>query len=205
MTVCAVAALGLSACTSDNDTTSGSGGGGAPAPSQPSDPSDIPEPTETDLAPDTAGSPDTPESTESDDSCVDETGPEVIEENIGNLPPPSAPDTHWEFTGDTDLDPCDDLSYATVVQQPQGNAQFENQLMLFHQGRYSGFPPTEAPQQHEVIETSEDSVTVRYKDWEALNDAGAPNAEAPNYTTDVTYRWVDDRVVTEGQIPNEGL
>lgn len=75
--------------------------------------------------------------------------------------------------------------------------------MIFHQGGYSGFPQADAPQQHTVVDTTEDSVTVEFKDWEALDEAGGANVEAPNYTEEVTFRWVDGTVVTEGRIPNE--
>ncbi len=75
--------------------------------------------------------------------------------------------------------------------------------MLFHQGGYSGFPQADAPQQHTVVDTTEDSVTVEFKDWEALDEEGGANVEAPNYTEEVTFRWVDGTVVTEGRIPNE--
>lgn len=54
-----------------------------------------------------------------------------------------------------------------------------------------------------MVDTTEDSVTVEFKDWEALDEAGGANGEAPNYTEEVTFRWVDGTVVAKGRIPNE--
>lgn len=140
---------------------------------------------------------------EDDADCEVDPESAVITDGIDNLPPPGLADSTWIYKGDSNVNVCDDLTYATVEQDPQGNAQFENKPMIFHQGGYSGFPQADAPQQHTVVDTTEDSVTVEFKDWEALDEAGGANVEAPNYTEEVTFRWVDGTVVTEGRIPNE--
>lgn len=140
---------------------------------------------------------------EDDADCEVDPESAVITDGIDNLPPPGLADSTWIYKGDSNVNVCDDLTYATVEQDPQGNAQFENKPMIFHQGGYSGFPQADAPQQHTVVDTTEDSVTVEFKDWEALDQAGGANVEAPNYTQEVTFRWVDGTVVTEGRIPNE--
>lgn len=140
---------------------------------------------------------------EDDADCEVDPESAVITDGIDNLPPPGLADSTWIYKGDSNVNVCDDLTYATVEQDPQGNAQFENKPMIFHQGGYSGFPQADTPQQHTVVDTTEDSVTVEFKDWEALDQAGGANVEAPNYTQEVTFRWVDGTVVTEGRIPNE--
>lgn len=140
---------------------------------------------------------------EDDADCEVDPESAVITDGIDNLPPPGLADSTWIYKGDSNVNVCDDLTYATVEQDPQGNAQFENKPMIFHQGGYSGFPQADTPQQHTVVDTTEDSVTVEFKDWEALDQAGGANVEAPNYTEEVTFRWVDGTVVTEGRIPNE--
>lgn len=127
----------------------------------------------------------------------------TIVDHVGEVPPPSHAGMSWVYMGDSNYDPCAALSYATVEQSEQGNAQFQNQLMLFHDGEYLGVGAT-VPEQHQVIGTSDDSVTVRYKDWEALDAAGQPNAMAGSFTTDVTFRWNGSEVVPEGRIPNQG-
>lgn len=140
---------------------------------------------------------------EARDCGVDPESP-VITAHTGDVPAPELDGMTWVYHGDSNYDPCATLSYATVVQSEVGNAQFQNQLMLFHDGEYLGVG-TDTVQQHtEVVDSGDDFVTVRYKDYGALLDAGEPFAAAPNYTTDVTYRWVGDHVEPEGRIPDLG-
>ncbi|MGO3363005.1 MAG: LppP/LprE family lipoprotein [Corynebacterium sp.] len=201
-----VGVLFLSACGSDDDDAGASAAatpsttvtvteeataGDEPAPEDPGTPANTEEPE--------APPPDSPD----DPNCEPDPESPVITDSIENLAPPGLADSTWVYKGDSNFNACSDLSYATVEQDPQGNSQFENKLIFFHQGRYSGSPQTDAPQQHEVVGTTDDSVTVRFKDWQAQEDAGAPNAEAGEYTEEVTFRWVDGAVVAEGRIPNE--
>ncbi|HIW91440.1 MAG TPA: LppP/LprE family lipoprotein [Candidatus Corynebacterium avicola] len=153
-----------------------------------------PEPSETADSADSADSAD----------CGEDPDSPVIREHIAEVPDPSLDDMTWAYHGESNYDPCVDLSYATVVQSEVGNAQFENQLMLFHRGKFLGVG-TDTVQQHSVVSTTEDSVTVKYKDYEALEASGEANAAAPKYTTEVTYRWDGERVVPEGRIPNQNL
>lgn len=126
----------------------------------------------------------------------------VITAHTADIPAPELDGMTWVCHGESNCDPCAALSYATVVQSEVGDAQFQNQLMLFHDGEYLGVG-TETVQQHtEVVASGHDFVTVRYKDYEALRDSGEPFAAAPKYTTVVTYRWVGDHVEPEGSIPN---
>lgn len=200
----AVGTLVLSACGSEEDTEATS-----PEPIEPSSTVTATDEVATADEPDggtvdtAAGESPEPSTPAEDTDCEPDPESPVITEGIPNLPPPGLPNSTWVYNGDSNFNDCDDLTYATVEQDPQGNAQFKNKLMLFHQGQYSGFPPTEAPQQHTVVDTTEDSVTVEFKDWEALEEAGGSNAEAPEYTEEVTFRWEGDAVVTEGRIPNE--
>lgn len=126
----------------------------------------------------------------------------VITAHTADIPAPELDGMTWVYHGESNYDPCAALSYATVVQSEVGDAQFQNQLMLFHDGEYLGVG-TDTVQQHtEVVASGDDFVTVRYKDYEALRDSGEPLAAAPKYTTVVTYRWVGDHVEPEGRIPN---
>jgi hypothetical protein len=141
---------------------------------------------------------------EDEGNCGVDPNASAITDNISQVPAPSLDGLTWTYKGDSNYDKCATLSYATVEQSEQGNSQFQNQLMLFHKGEYLGVG-SDTVQQHQVIATTDDSVTVRYKDWEALDTAGAPNAEASNYTTDVTFTWDGSRVVPQGRFPNLSL
>lgn len=110
----------------------------------------------------------------------------------------------WKFTGRTNYDSCSDLSYASVVQAETGNAHFGTLILMFHKGEYIGIDST-YPQQAMEITPDGDSFTVLYKDWEALDAAGAPNVESPNYNSTVTYYWDGAKVAHEGRIPNTSL
>lgn len=134
-------------------------------------------------------------------SCGVNSASPVITDHISDVPAPSLEGLTWSYFGESNYDPCAALSFASLVQSETGNSQFQTQLMLFHNGEYIGVG-SDHVLQHQVIGSSEDSVSVRYKDWEALAAAGAGNAESPNYTSDVTYRWTGDGVVPEGRIPN---
>ena len=138
------------------------------------------------------------------ENCGVDPNAAAITDNIAQVPAPSLEGMSWTYKGDSNFDPCATLSYATVEQSEQGNSQFQNQLMLFHNGEYLGVG-SDTVQQHQVIATTDDSVTVRYKDYEALAAAGAPNAESQNYTTDVTFRWDGSQVVPQGRFPNMGM
>lgn len=121
--------------------------------------------------------------------------------HIAQVPGPSLSGMHWDYDGDSNYDPCAALSYATVVQSRIGDAQFQNQLMLFHDGEYIGVG-SDSVQQHRIVSTTDDTVTVSYKDYDALAASGEPFAAAPRYTTEVTYRWTDKGVVPDGRFPN---
>ncbi|WP_170209767.1 LppP/LprE family lipoprotein [Corynebacterium variabile] len=54
----------------------------------------------------------------------------------------------WVYHGESNYDPCVALSYATVVQSEVGDAQFQNQLMLFHDGGVPGCRYRHRPAAH---------------------------------------------------------
>jgi hypothetical protein len=103
--------------------------------------------------------------------------------------------------------PCSDLSYVLLVQQPQDNSQFDTQLLFFHKGQYIGIDSTYPQQVMNIEDKGNALVVVTYKDWEALEEAGGSNAEAPNYTTTVTFFWdaQASQLGTIGEFPNQGL
>ena len=78
--------------------------------------------------------------------------------------------------------------------------------MFFHQGEYIGIDST-FPQQVMNIEDKGTRLIVTYKDWEALEEAGGSNAEAPNYTATVTFFWDahNGQLGTIGEFPNQDL
>lgn len=156
-----------------------------------------PSPSETgqEASPTQASPPD------SGDCGVDPESPVIIA-HTADVPAPELDGMTWAYHGDSNYDPCAALSYATVVQSEVGDAQFQNQLMLFHDGKYLGVGTDSAQQHTDVVDSGDDFVTVRYKDYEALRESGEPFAAAPKYTVDVTYRWVGDHVEPEGRIPN---
>lgn len=145
----------------------------------------------------------TTESTAPASNCGVDTSAEEIYQNISEVPLGEVSGMHWEYNGDSNYDPCADLSYASVDQMPQGNGQFARQLMLFHKGEYLGVGSDRSLQHISVHNISDDSLTVTYKDWWAQRAAGAPNAESGNYTKDVTYHWDGDQVQMIGNVPGE--
>lgn len=128
---------------------------------------------------------------------------EAIHNNISQVPPPQLPDSYWQYNGESNYDPCADLSYASIDQMPQGNAQFARQIMMFHKGEYIGVGSDRVLQHIDILNVTDDSFTARYKDWVALEEAGGANAEAPKYTKDVTYRWNGEGVEMIGTVPGQ--
>lgn len=62
-------------------------------------------------------------------------------------------------------------------------------------------------QQVMSIEDRGTRLIVTYKDWEALEEAGGSDAEAPNYTATVTFFWDahNGQLGTIGEFPNQGF
>ena len=135
-------------------------------------------------------------------SCGVNDDADAIYDNIHKVPGPNLEGTQWSYGGDSNYDPCADLSYPALDQVPKGNAQFARQIMLFHKGEYIGVGTLSVQHHIGIINTTNNSITVRYKDYEALDAAGAGHVDSPNYTADVTYRWDGQKVVPEDPIPN---
>lgn len=133
--------------------------------------------------------------------CSEQPNSPEITNNISKLPPNQF---GWKPTGQSNYNPCNDLSYALITQAQQGNSQFATQLMLFHKGKYIGVG-SDTIQQTEILSDTDSSVTVRMRDWEALQESGDANANAGKYYSDVTFRWDGSKVVPEGRIPNQNL
>ncbi|WP_157118509.1 LppP/LprE family lipoprotein [Corynebacterium sphenisci] len=128
------------------------------------------------------------------------TAAEAVAAHIDSIDPPGA-GQRWEFDGESNYEICGPLTYALLVQQPQGSAQFGTRLMFFHHGRYLGVD-TLNPQQAMHVAGDGEVVQVRYKDWRALNEAGEPHVMAPHHYQDVEYRWDGARVAHRGTIPD---
>ena len=92
-----------------------------------------------------------------------------------------------------------------MTQAQQANAQFGTQLMLFHRGEFLGVGSDTPQQVIRFLGETNNSVTVRMKDWEALDASGFSNSAASQFYSDVTFRWVGDHVEPEGRIPNQEL
>lgn len=133
--------------------------------------------------------------------CSEQPDSPEITNNISKLPPNQF---GWKPTDESNYNPCNDLSYALITQAQQGNSQFRTQLMLFHKGKYIGVG-SDTIQQTEILSDTDSSVTVRMRDWEALQESGDANVNAGKYYSDVTFRWDGSKVVPEGRIPNQNL
>lgn len=110
----------------------------------------------------------------------------------------------WTYQGVSNYSPCAELSYAMLRQEKIGNSQFATLLLFFHDGEYLGVDST-YPQQVQKIEENGDALDVIYRDWEALEKSGKPNAAAPDYNSNVHYYWDGDSVQYDGRIPNTHL
>ena len=108
----------------------------------------------------------------------------------------------WTYTGDSNFNHCSDLTYAVATQGGQGNGAPLTVLMLFHQGQYIGIDSNHPQHAERVTANPDGSITVVYRDVEAQNIAGAPNVDAHEYTSEVTYFWDGEKVDHHGRIPN---
>ncbi|MDO5731752.1 LppP/LprE family lipoprotein [Corynebacterium sphenisci] len=128
------------------------------------------------------------------------TAAEAVAAHIDSVDPPPAGE-RWAFDGESNYEICGPLTYALLVQRPQGNAQFATRLMFFHHGRYLGVD-TLNPQQAMHVAGDGEVVQVRYKDWRALAESGEPHVAAPTHHQDVEYRWDGAKVAHRGTIPD---
>ena len=123
---------------------------------------------------------------------------EAITDHVDEVPEAIA-GVSWVYTGDSNYDPCRELSYARLeVEGATGSSPM--QLMLFHDGEYVGTASECAFALTTVTRTTADSVTVEYR-WPR---AGEPTAD-PTGIASVTYRWDGDSVQQDGELPAELL
>lgn len=146
----------------------------------------------------------TPESTVEESRCEERpNAPEVrkaTEEAARKYPN----DFGWVYEGQSNYSECAPLSYALLSQREITNSQFTTLIVFFHNGDYLGVDSV-YPQQVQSIEPHGDALDVVYRDWEALESSGQPNAAAPAYETTVRYYWDGESVQYEGRIPNTHL
>lgn len=102
----------------------------------------------------------------------------------------------WAFAGDSNYDPCADLSYA-VVDKPGGTVSSPMQLMFFHNGDYVGTGTWCALPFTAVTGTTDDAVHVEYR-WPRGGDANAN----PTGRASTTYRWDGDQVRMDPSLPD---
>ncbi len=136
------------------------------------------------------------------DHCLVDTQAEAILGNLWQVPEPALNGETWGYYGHSNYNPCADLSYATVYVTGSDDPLRQNQLLLFHRGGYLGVGAL-TPQTHEVITADDESVTVHYVDFEAMERDQAPATVAGNYRVEVTFLWNGAQVEPIGRIPNQ--
>lgn len=138
------------------------------------------------------------------EECGVDTQADAIQGNIAQVPAPRAPGEGWEYYGQSNYNPCADLSYALVWVTGSDRPLKQSQLMLFHRGNYIGVGAL-APQSMYVVDADDTSVHTRMLDFEAMERDQAPNAVAERYRVDVTFWWNGERVEPVGEIPNQSV
>lgn len=138
------------------------------------------------------------------EACGVDTQAAAIHGNIPQVPAPTAPGEGWEYYGQSNYNPCADLSYALVWVTGSDRPLKQSQLMLFHRGQYLGVGAL-APQSLSVVAADDTSVHARMLDFEAKERDQAPDVLAEQYQVDVTFWWNGERVEPIGEIPNQSL
>ncbi|MCQ9350796.1 LppP/LprE family lipoprotein [Corynebacterium sp. 5QC2CO] len=137
------------------------------------------------------------------DSCTPNPAAPEIQEALDKVNR-ERPNNHdgWKYTGTSNFSPCSDLSFALADQAKQGSAQSSTVLLMFHKGEFIG-TDSDRPQHINKVTPTPDgkNISVIYHDWEAQEAAGAPNADAAKFTSNVHFFWNGDHVVHEGKIP----
>lgn len=143
-----------------------------------------------------------------DQQCTTNIPVDDINNNI--IPTVRAPQPNgaWMVNPDpakSHFNSCDDLSFVQLVPQQQTDAQYDSVILMFHKGQYVGVDTTIPEQAFAFLNVTPQGFTARYKDYEALQAAGAPFADAEKYYKDVTFTWDGSKVVTSGDFPNQNL
>ena len=124
----------------------------------------------------------------------------AIAENLAAVPPAQQlSGASWTYLGDSNYDPCADLSYA-LVETEGGTGSSPQQLMLFHRGAYIGTATECAFGFTSVTDATGNSVTVEYR-WPLPGDTNA----APSGSATVTFTWNGTDVVMSADLPAELL
>ncbi|MEJ5997606.1 LppP/LprE family lipoprotein [Corynebacterium sp. H130] len=116
---------------------------------------------------------------------------------IEQIAPPSD-FTRWEFTGETNFNPCRDLSYAELREVTKATPG-KKQYLLFHRGQFIG-TTLERGYDFQTVRVADDSsLTIDYHYWKN-NDA-----DPGKYAGALTFRWDGEKVATEGTLPDDFL
>ncbi|MDU0478694.1 LppP/LprE family lipoprotein [Staphylococcus chromogenes] len=116
--------------------------------------------------------------------------------DIAKIPAPSNGFTRWEYGKDDNYNPCRDLSYVVLAEVTR-NPLPPKQIMLYHRGVLLGTTLACYTEFQELAAATDNSVTVDYYYWKDKT----PGDE--QYATSVTYRWDGEKVVMEGQLPDD--
>jgi hypothetical protein len=109
------------------------------------------------------------------------------------------PGIEWIFMGDTNFDPCADLSYA-VVETKGGTGSSPEHVMFFHRGEYLGTATSCAFGFTTVVDGTSESATVQYR-WPRGMDSNAN----PSGLATATFVWDGNEVVMQNDLPAELL
>ncbi|MBQ7805794.1 LppP/LprE family lipoprotein, partial [Rhodococcus sp. (in: high G+C Gram-positive bacteria)] len=103
------------------------------------------------------------------------------------------------FLGETNFDPCAELSYA-IAETNGGTGSSPQHVMFFHRGEYQGTATACSFGFTSVIDSSSDSVTVQYK-WPRGMDSNAN----PSGLATAIFVWDGNEVVMQNDLPAELL
>lgn len=109
-------------------------------------------------------------------------------------PPYGAGDYGWKYGGLDNYNPCRDLSFV-VLDAVTKDPNVPKQVMLFHRGKLLGTTIEKPLPFQEVVATTDSSVTINYFYWK----------NPDKFAAQVTYRWDGEKVVMEGEIPQDLL
>ncbi|NMM83095.1 hypothetical protein B2J88_01710 [Rhodococcus sp. SRB_17] len=124
----------------------------------------------------------------------------AIADGISQVPgDPRIPGIEWTFTGDTNFDPCADLSYA-MAETKGGTGSSPEHVMFFHRGEYLGTATSCSFGFTSVVDSSSDSAMVQYK-WPRGMDSNAN----PSGLASATFVWDGEQVVMQNDLPAELL
>ncbi|TSD48002.1 LppP/LprE family lipoprotein [Rhodococcus sp. KBS0724] len=132
--------------------------------------------------------------------CGTESPNIAITNGVARVPAdPRIPDIEWIFLGDTNFDPCADLSYA-LAETKGGTGSSPEHVMFFHRGEYLGTATSCAFGFTTVVDSTSESATVQYR-WPRGRDSNAN----PSGLATATFVWDGNEVVMQNDLPAELL